>query len=287
VTSGAARSSEPAESFCLATLGLRVEVSSNEVGILHRFADLYAPCSAKSPGVPDLVLAIDRAQNSDAYKMFADGALCCESADASEIAAWAAWRINRSAIDQARRNDLIVHAGAVAIAGRAVVVVGASGAGKSTLVAALAQQGAGYMGDDAVEARGHESAAWVVSNPKPIALDDNSRAALMNLAPGNPELNEARAVVAPTGIGKAIPVDAELEPALVVIADYQADRPTTAQGLTRGEVAELLAAQSFNFPDVGRPALQTVAAIARSAPGFRLQFDDLASACAVIEELLT
>jgi hypothetical protein len=43
---------------------------------------------------------------------------------------------------------LLVHAGVVAVAGRAVVLAGPSGSGKSTLVLALVEAGADYLSDD-------------------------------------------------------------------------------------------------------------------------------------------
>lgn len=45
---------------------------------------------------------------------------------------------------------LVIHAGAVALAGRAVLLLGETGQGKSTLCAALARSGADLLGDDAV-----------------------------------------------------------------------------------------------------------------------------------------
>ena len=47
-----------------------------------------------------------------------------------------------------QRSWLPLHAGAVAVGGRALILAGASGAGKSTLVAALARRGHGVLADD-------------------------------------------------------------------------------------------------------------------------------------------
>jgi hypothetical protein len=44
----------------------------------------------------------------------------------------------------------VLHAGAVVIGGRALLLLGASGAGKTTLALALTQLGAGFLADDAV-----------------------------------------------------------------------------------------------------------------------------------------
>jgi hypothetical protein len=44
----------------------------------------------------------------------------------------------------------VLHAGAVVIGGRALLLLGASGAGKTTLALALRQLGAGFLADDAV-----------------------------------------------------------------------------------------------------------------------------------------
>lgn len=64
--------------------------------------------------------------------------------------------INHLLVDQvmprviAHRGDLVLHAGAVALGGRAVVVTAPSGYGKSTLTASLAADGATLIGDDAL-----------------------------------------------------------------------------------------------------------------------------------------
>jgi hypothetical protein len=62
----------------------------------------------------------------------------------------------------AERGRFGVHAGAVALAGRAVVIVGASGAGKSTLTAHLVGAGATFLADDTVYVGGRpaEVAGW-------------------------------------------------------------------------------------------------------------------------------
>ena len=64
---------------------------------------------------------------------------------------------------------VFVHAGAVAINGRALVIPGRSGAGKSTLVAALIDRGATYFSDEyaVFDDRGN-----VHAYPKPLTLRD-------------------------------------------------------------------------------------------------------------------
>ncbi len=48
------------------------------------------------------------------------------------------------------REESLVHASAIAIAGRGVLILGASGAGKSTLALACMSRGAGLVADDQV-----------------------------------------------------------------------------------------------------------------------------------------
>jgi hypothetical protein len=63
------------------------------------------------------------------------------------------------------RGRELLHAGAVVVDGRALVVAGPSGAGKTTLVAHLVQAGADFFADDtvALEARGDD----VIAHPGP------------------------------------------------------------------------------------------------------------------------
>ena len=64
--------------------------------------------------------------------------------------------------------SLVLQASAVAIEGRALLILGPPGAGKSSLALALIERGAGLIGDDAVTLR-REGARLIASSPPNIA----------------------------------------------------------------------------------------------------------------------
>jgi HPr kinase/phosphorylase len=89
--------------------------------------------------------------------------------------------------------SLILHASAVAFAGRAVLVLGASGAGKSGLALRLVGRGGALVADDRVvlERRGQ---ALVARSPAPLAGMIEARGIGILRAPSVPEAPLALAV---------------------------------------------------------------------------------------------
>ena len=94
-------------------------------------------------------------------------------------------------------------------------------------------------------------------------------------------------VVAPPVLGRVATADAAFAPALVVRPRFVAGGPTRIAPLSRPDVAELLAEQSFNFASLGGDALATVAAIARATDGISVSFGDVGDAAPAIERLFT
>lgn len=86
---------------------------------------------------PTLVLTID---DTESFRTTDRGALLHQ----------AVWEITQRAV-AGRAASVVLHAAAVAIDERPVIVTGMSGAGKSTLAAALVAAGGNYLTDEAVE----------------------------------------------------------------------------------------------------------------------------------------
>jgi hypothetical protein len=71
------------------------------------------------------------------------------SDDSSAVIGQLLWQISNDTVDLAQ-GYLLIHAGAVvAPDGQGVLILGESGSGKTTLVAALVQEGFGYLSDEA------------------------------------------------------------------------------------------------------------------------------------------
>lgn len=74
-------------------------------------------------------------------------------------------------ISEYAKTHVLVHAGVVAIEGRAIILPGMSGSGKSTLVSHLVREGATYLSD---EYAAIDSLGLIHPYPRPIALRPSS-----------------------------------------------------------------------------------------------------------------
>jgi energy-coupling factor transporter ATP-binding protein EcfA2 len=253
-----------------------------DLPLARRIADLYRACEMPDDGSPvDLEFSLD--VDGSCYELHRDGDLLCRTGNADELTEWFAWQVNRSAVERTTEELLVLHAASAHRAGHAVLLTGPSGAGKSTLAAAFTLAGFTYLGEESV---GLTSDGLVVPNPKPLALDDDSRAALDAFAPSIADLAGDHPLVAPTALGAVGALDECVEPDLVIQPRYERHAATQTAPMSQADAAVLLADQSFNFPALGAGALHSIGRIVRRAPAFTLMFDELQSAVAAVEALL-
>jgi hypothetical protein len=254
---------------------------ANDDSVVHRLADLYRACEHEGSRPVDLEITITTDTGS-CYELRVGRELLCRTSSADELTEWFAWRVNRSAVAHSREM-LVLHAAAVADTSGAVLLPGASGAGKSTLAAALTLAGFTYLGEDSI---GTTKAGCIAANPKPLALDRGSRAALRAFAPDVGALADDHPLLAPTVIGAVGESGHRAEPALIVCPAFRAGVDARVTPLPAADAAVLLADQSFNFAALGADALRTIADIARHAPAFTLEFGDLGAAVDALRTLV-
>jgi hypothetical protein len=191
------------------------------------------------------------------------------------------WDVNRRVVEQSGRRQMLLHAGAVARNGVAVVVPAVSGGGKSTLVAALVDAGFDYLTDEIVVIG--EGPAPVGGYRKAIALKEGSWPLLSVPAPPDalaPFMLMTR-YVTPAMLGAA----ATVEPGLVVIPERDATFDGALE-LHRAEALTVLVEQSFNFEDFGPNRLELLAGFVRRAGSYRVNTASLDDAVATISALV-
>ncbi len=189
------------------------------------------------------------------------------------------------AIDLCRSGPLF-HGGAVQRGDRSLLFPGASGSGKTTLVAALVSARAGYVTDELVLVA---PGGRVEGFPRALHVRRGSRPALPALdaliTAGDQRVLETAEgwLVAPDALGSladsSTPLGAIVFPRYVSGAATQL-APMSPAAVTLGLVELLVNAR--HLPGHG---FSTVAAFARSAPGFTLEYGELSGALATLGPL--
>jgi hypothetical protein len=219
------------------------------------------------------------------YRLYFNGGCQLRAGDGASPMDHLLWHINSEAVN--RSVHLLLHASAAELGGTAVVLPAPSGSGKSTLVAALIRAGFRYLTDEAVAL--NSVTGNVDPYPKPLYLDGGSKGLFPEL---RPELDPGVEQYATTDWivdVRSIGPDVLAPPApvaFVVGPAYRAGAETRLVPLRPAETAMLMIENAFNLRSHGRAGLDLLAAIARQAPGFRLEIGNLEAACSLIAELM-
>jgi hypothetical protein len=269
-----------------ASLSFRFRVAADDAQLADEFVRLYASCAShESSDASTAQLELRLTDGGMSARL--DGATPIDAVDRNGLLLGAMALVDGASLDATARDLLLIHASAVMIGSGPVVFVGPSGAGKSTLAGALSMRGCAYIGDEVIGL--DDTATHLFANPKPLKLDRDSRAALF--ADGRLQTLAADHVdeemlVAPHELGAVVSPGPISAPVAVVRIAYQPGVPARIAPISRADVAEALADQCFNFELWGARGLDAVAALARSASGFRLEFGDLDGAVAQLEDAL-
>ncbi len=184
----------------------------------------------------------------------------------------------------------LVHAGAVALDGRGVLIVGVSGRGKSTTALACAQSGFSFLGDDmcVVEAGSGGGPASVHGIYATAKVNPDSRERLgirdWQFLGTTPRGKDALALPTDIKFERAVP--------LVAIVGVRADGRSggTVRRVAAPAAMGVLAATALRMaPESGTPTLwlRTAASIARQVPAYELGLDwDLERVVAAVRSIV-
>jgi hypothetical protein len=257
--------------------GTIVEVQTTDERFLRDIARLYQHFP-RSKGPPHRVFSVTREE--DRFSVTSAEDLLVDRTTRDEALMDLLVAINGASILGCR--NFVVHAGAVARAGRVVAFPAKKRAGKSTMVAALLQAGFEYVTDEALIF--DTSRDRVMCYPKALWLTDTSRDAV-RLSDVSLKVDDRfKSPVLPEELGGAIASDG-LELTDVVLLERN-HGPTRIEPLSGIDVAHALIEHSFNRDRSPHEWFRAVARVARSTAGSRLAYGEIESAVRQLSEYL-
>lgn len=185
---------------------------------------------------------------------------------------------------------VLLHAGVLALGGRAVIMAAPPGSGKSTLTAAMMLDGFRLLSDEfgvlTLERR------ELLPMLKPVALKNESMAVIRAFS-GEARLGRRFTGTRKGDVGHLAPdagsVAALAEPArpaLVIFPAWRGGAPLRCESLAPEQAFAQLAFNSFNYSSLGEPGFQAVADVIAGCPAYTLGYSDLGEAIAAIRGLL-
>ncbi|MCL4767223.1 MAG: hypothetical protein KJZ80_13410 [Hyphomicrobiaceae bacterium] len=185
-----------------------------------------------------------------------------------------------------RRISAVLHASAVSLGGRALVVAGDCGSGKSTLTAGLVHQGAGYIGDDLIPLS--RDGSRIGAFPVALSVKQGARETLRPLYPErlwsgpvsiNGHVLHYIDLTHCAGVAQTFPVAAILFPKFRTGATTEIERLTPEAALQH-----LLASGSRT---VGAdPTIEGLCRLVNSTPAYRLAHGGWRAASEVIASVV-
>jgi hypothetical protein len=187
------------------------------------------------------------------------------------------WHLNREAVAGAA-SRVLLHAGAVRLAGGVVVLPGQSNAGKSTLVAGLVRTGGGYVTDELIGLTPGTTLA--TGYRKAISLDPGSWPLFPEVEPDSTEPRREWLIDPAELHPNALDGDATGEVTLVVFPRFEAGAVTEAESLSPAQALVELIRHDPALEPLDSAAFDTLADLARRTPAFRLITGELEPAVA-------
>jgi hypothetical protein len=236
---------------------------------------------ADRPSTPTFVIRAPAGSESR-WRLYLEGVRLAVLPSAARASENLLWRLNRYAVHSLPGMS-VLHAGAVARDGVAVVLPAESDAGKSTLVTGLVAAGFDYLSDEAV---GLDAGDLLQPYPKAVSLDRGSWPLFPELAPAprHAELHSARWQIPPERIRPAS-VSGPVTVAAIVVPRYRAGESTRWEPLEPTDAFALLLEQAFGVAE--RPdALDQMARLVERVGAQRLVSGSLEGSVAAVCDLV-
>lgn len=192
------------------------------------------------------------------------------------------WYLNHLALQTHR--FAVVHAGAIASDGRAVILPAPMDAGKSTLVTALVLRQFDYLSDEFAAIDLEDGR--VVPYPSAIGLDAGSFSLFPELKPEtSTEFYDPSHWYIAIPRTSCVPYRSHTVVA-IVFPTYSPGAKCSVIPVDDPAALALVANETLNFFDLGHIAFRAIGMMVRRAPTYRLLFGNLDDACAAISRLV-
>lgn len=275
------------------SLSHRFLLRSNDpqlAGLATRFIGDFAPpvgepYAERQQDATPVVYSLWSGAGRPRYALDRDDQRVASSESLEELMSALLWQISGDTVQHAE-GYLLVHAGAVVSpGGDGVLILGEAGSGKTTLVAALVQEGFGYLSDEAaaIELATGLAHPW----PRPLGFRDGSRS-LARFAPlFDPDRGDAAAETH-VGIDKIRPGAVASPAAVRHVIDhcYKPDTPTRLQPLSRAVGLVLMGSAAPRLRHEGERGLGVLAGVIRGAGAHVLVGGDLEQSVRAVCELV-
>jgi hypothetical protein len=217
-------------------------------------------------------------------RLWRDGVLVRQTDTALDVLAAFELDLHRTVVAHNPIDGWLVHAAAIEIDSRVVLLVGPSGSGKSTVALALVNQGARYLGDDCALVT-REGKVYGMS--RPIGFDQGEP--LGELASGFRQMTYPVRVVAGTVTHPVLlhpPVERlasqPVRLGTVVRLRYAPDEPPIVRRLSVGKALCALWPSTLGGGD---PALQSAESLLREHPAYEVATESVSAACEALFEV--
>jgi hypothetical protein len=257
---------------------------------LDELGRVFPPRSSRpvSNVAADAVFAVQTVEdNPGRFRLLRNARVVLESLDLEELAPALDWAISNLTLERLGRRYLLLHAGAVAFAGRGLLLPAASGSGKTTLVAGLLAAGSGYLSDEVAVLS--PDTLQLHPFPRSLCVKSTGRTALSRLYPALAEMSARRRLG-----GEAVwylqpNADAwQRAPAAVrwvVAPRYLPGARTELRPMARSAMLAILLEQSFSVPAHGARGVTRLADLLQRSACYSLTVGSLATGVDALREL--
>jgi hypothetical protein len=279
------RTQPPEGARCYEAMAFRFSLQAdNEIGrYLHELFGQFSAADGSVDASYELTREVDEA--TVRFIVRRNGEIVLTTTRAWLAIAWMLWDTNQRVILH-EREHVLVHAAALSIEDRAVVIPARMGSGKSTLAASLALRGFRYLTDEAAAIRLGQTA--VTPYPRTMALATSTQALLPELRPTpswRSRYQRRQWHVTASQLGGA-PGPATATVSAVVALELRPGEPSALTQISRSEAFESLCRNAWNLAGLGDSGFRTLGQAVAGAACARLTFGDIPSAVEAVRGLL-